>query len=100
MLEIAVATTATRAPSGKCGEGKRRGNFPQVAELGGGSEPVITVVIPQPGMVSHVTKAETEKDHGLCHIMHRKTVRSSLQASCIWGTPGSLGRRGEYGFSL
>lgn len=45
MLEMTVATTATRMPSGKCGKGKRLGNFPEAAELDGGSEPVATAVI-------------------------------------------------------
>lgn len=61
MLEIPLTTMATRAPSGKCGEGKRLENFPEVAQLGGDLEPIIIVAIPQAHMVLDVIKAETGK---------------------------------------
>ena len=38
-----------RAASGKCGERTRLENFPEIAELGGRSEPILTVVMPQAG---------------------------------------------------
>ena len=42
LLKMTGATTAMRAASGKCGERTRLENFPEIAELGGRSEPILT----------------------------------------------------------
>ena len=44
------ATEAMRAATGKCGEGKELEDFPEIAELGRGSEPILPVVMPQAGI--------------------------------------------------
>lgn len=93
LLEIAGTTMATRAPSGKCGEEKRLENFPEVAQRGGGIESTITVAIPQAHMVLDIIKAEAEKNRGCSHVIHRKTIRSSLQDSSVLCVPGRLGSR-------
>lgn len=56
MLDIGRVTIATRACFGKHGEGIGLGNLAEVAELGGGSEPVITEVIPQAQVVLDIIK--------------------------------------------
>lgn len=59
LLEVAVATLATRAPFGKCGQGPSLGDFPEVAELDGGWEPVITEVIPQAHLGLDIKKTDS-----------------------------------------
>lgn len=62
MLGIAGNTIATREPPGKCGEEKRLENFPEVPQLGGGSESIIIVVISQACMVLDIIK-QRQKSH-------------------------------------
>ena len=49
MLKMTGATRAMRAASGKCAERTRLESFPEIAALGGRSEPILTVVTPQAG---------------------------------------------------
>lgn len=96
LLQAAIATMATRAPFGKCGQGRRLGNLPEVAELGRGWEPITTEIVPQTHMVLDMIKTDRKSVDTvrLCHC--QKTVRSSF----VLCAPVGSGKQGEYDPSL